>query len=193
MPDDARWPRVDAETAVIPPSAGGLLCLPDLAGARAPRWHASARGVLCGLDLRHERGHLVRALFESVAMDVAEVLDTLRSQGATVDRVRVVGGGAASDVWNAIRADVTGMPFERPRDTEGTVTGTGFLALRAVGLLPRDVGAGTLARIEQSWTPDAERHATYRSVRDARDALYRSVEPVFRTLVSLRTSACPRG
>jgi xylulokinase len=186
VPEPARLERAGADAASAGAGAGGLVCLPALAGERAPRWNPAARGVVLGLDLRHGRGHLVRAVLEGVAFQVADVLDALRGLGVDVRRLRVVGGGAASELWNQIRADVTGLPVERPREIEGTVTGAAYLAMRGVGLVAAGTGADTLAPPSRAWAPGAERHERYRRFAAVADRVYASVAPVFEALAELR-------
>jgi xylulokinase len=179
VPEAERFARADVEAASAGAGAAGLVCLPAFTGERAPRWNPAARGVVFGIDLGHERGHLVRAVLEGVAVQVAEVVDALRGLGADVRRLRVVGGGAASELWNQIRADMTGLPVERPGQMEGTVTGAAFLAMRGVGLVPADVGAESLAPADRAWVPDDAQHARYRRLIERSDRLATVLEPVF--------------
>jgi xylulokinase len=186
-----RYEAVEAEADAAGIGAAGLVCLSNLTGERAPRWNPAARGVVFGLDLRHRRGHIARAILESVAVQLADVLDAVRGLGLDVERVRVVGGGALSDLWNQIRADVTGIPVERPDNVEGTVTGIAFLAMRAIGLVARDASADVLTTVEREWRPDGARRARYRRVIGVSDQLSVASRPLFDTLADLRHDATP--
>ena len=85
------------------PGAEGLLFLPYLAGERTPHADPDARGAFAGLELRHDRGALVRAVLEGVAFGLRDSLDLLRALGVDGDAARVSGGGARGGLWLADR------------------------------------------------------------------------------------------
>ena len=115
-----------------------------MSGERAPLWNPAARGVFFGLDLSHSRGDLARAILESVALSVREMVEVMKQTGAQVRTLQVVGGGAGSDLWNQIRADSTGLPVARPKLTEGTATGILLLTGLGIGLF-----ISTVAKTQQ--------------------------------------------
>ena len=78
------------------PGVEGLLFLPYLQGERTPHADPDARGAFTGLQLRHDRGALVRAVLEGVAFGLRDSLDLLRDLGVEVTSARVSGGGARS-------------------------------------------------------------------------------------------------
>src|SRR5437667_1010591 len=88
------------------PGADGLLFLPYLQGERTPHADPDARGAFTGLQLRHDRGALVRAVLEGVAFGLRDSLDILRELGVEVSAARVSGGGARSELWLRICASV---------------------------------------------------------------------------------------
>lgn len=144
--------------AASPPGARGLIFTPYLAGERMPHNDPHATASFTGLRSAHDIGDMARAVMEGVAFNLREILDTTRSTGLPVDEMRVIGGGARSDLWTQILADVYAMPVVRMESAEGTAIGAALLA--AVGAAN---GAGAFA-----------------SVRDATDACVRigaTVEP----------------
>jgi xylulokinase len=106
------------EAAASPPGARNLIMQPFLMGARSTRWNPDARGLLLGLSLGHTRGDIARALMEGVGYEVGTCLDGLRDMGIAPGELAVIGGGAKSDLWAQIKADILGMPV-RPRYTGG--------------------------------------------------------------------------
>lgn len=116
----------DART--IPPGADGLVFLPYLAGERAPHKDPHARGVFFGLTLSHTRAHMVRAVMEGVAFAHNDSFDIFRALRVPLDEVRAAGGGARSDLWLQIQADVTGLPHVRLGVDEGPAYGAAILA-----------------------------------------------------------------
>ncbi|AXI76265.1 FGGY-family carbohydrate kinase [Peterkaempfera bronchialis] len=105
------------EAATVPPGAEGLLFLPFVNGAPE---HPAASGTFLGISGLHRRGHLTRAVIEGVAQYHRVQLDRVVVSGAEVgDRPwRIAGGGARSEVWAQIFADVLGRPVRRQLTSE---------------------------------------------------------------------------
>jgi sugar (pentulose or hexulose) kinase len=184
-----RYRRLDEEAARVPPGARGVVALAGLAGERAPRWNAAARGAFVGLDLTHGRAEMARALLESVALSVGALVGALRGLGADIGRLRVVGGGAQSDLWSQIRADVTGLPIEIPRSVEGTVTSAALLAGLGVGLYPDLAeGARRVAPEARTFAPRAEATKEYAVLAALADRVYAALELTWDDLARLRES-----
>ena len=125
---------LDAEAAEVPPGAEHLLCLPSLVGERVPGWNSAARGAFFGLTPSHRRGHLHRAILEGAAFAAKRVFDLLEEQGARLDVVHLAGGGAQSELWSQVRADVYDKSVVIPQTKESTCLGTAMLAGVAVGM-----------------------------------------------------------
>jgi xylulokinase len=160
-------------------SEEGLYFLPHLLGERSPYWNPSARGAFVGLARHHGPAHLTKAVLEGVAFNLATCVDAFRDCGVPVDRVDAIGGGAASDVWLQVLADVWGCTVRRRTIVEeANSLGAAVTAGVAVGLFGFDV-AGDLSAVTAAFSPDPDRHAEYR-LRHARflDAFTR-LEPWF--------------
>jgi xylulokinase len=123
-----------AEAASVAPGSEGLVLLPHFCGAGSPDMDPNARGVLWGLTLGHRRGHIVRAILESVAFMLRENLDLLESLGVRVAEVRSLGGGARSDLWLQIKADVCGKDFLTMECEETTSLGVAMLSCVGAGI-----------------------------------------------------------
>ena len=116
------------EAARWEPGVDGLLFLPYLAGERTPHADPDARGAFVGLELRHDRGALVRAVLEGVAFGLRDSLELLRDLGVGAAVGRVSGGGARSRLWLEIVASVLGVPLELTAVEEGSAFGAALLA-----------------------------------------------------------------
>ena len=117
------------------PDSGGVVFVPAFVGLGAPHWDPHAGGLLIGLrrDTRH--GHIARAALESIAFQVADVLEAVKSEtGTPLSALRVDGGAAVNDLLMQFQADLLGVPVVRPRVTETTALGAAYLAGLAVGL-----------------------------------------------------------
>ena len=120
--------ELDGEAAAVPPGAEGVLFQPYLSGERTPHADPDARGAFVGLELRHGRGHLTRAVLEGVAYGLRDSLELLRALGVEPEVGRVSGGGARSRLWLRIVASVLGLPLETTAAEEGSAFGAALLA-----------------------------------------------------------------
>jgi xylulokinase len=126
--------EMSALAATANPGCNDLLFLPALSGAMAPRWNAGARGAFYGLTAHHGRAELARSVLEGCAFAMRDVVDRLIAIGGPVSAIRLSGGGALSEVWSQIRADVSRLPVEIPAYTDSAPLGATQLALQAVGI-----------------------------------------------------------
>jgi len=130
---------------------GGVYFVPAFVGLGAPHWDSYARGSIFGLTRGSTAGHIARAAIESVAYQVADLLDSIRKDsGADLCELRV-DGGAANDALMQFQADILGVPVVRPSVTETTALGAACLAGLAVGFWERDLralGVGNETRFE---------------------------------------------
>ncbi|HKF47874.1 MAG TPA: glycerol kinase GlpK [Terracidiphilus sp.] len=125
----------DVETlASSVPVAGGLVFVPAFVGLGAPHWDPHAGGLLIGLRRDTHPGNIARAALESIAFQVADVLEAVESEETEpLAALRVDGGAAVNDLLMQFQADVLGVPVVRPRVTETTALGAAYLAGLAVG------------------------------------------------------------
>ncbi len=151
--------------------AGGLLMLPYFAGERTPLFDPDARGLVLGLTLRHQRGHLYRAALEATAFGVRHNLEAMRSAGGSAQRLVAVGGGTQGGLWTQIVSDVLGRPQDLPSVTVGACYGDALLAAQAIGVPTSgwNPPAGVIS-------PDPDVASTYETLY----GLYREVYPATR-------------
>jgi glycerol kinase len=117
------------------PDNGGVYFVPAFVGLGAPHWDSYARGSIFGLTRGTTAGHLARAAVESIAYQVADLLDAMQKDtGNPVEELRVDGGAAANDDLMQFQSDILGAPVIRPAVTETTALGAAYLAGLGVGL-----------------------------------------------------------
>ena len=126
---------VDAALAVSPPGARGLTFLPHLGGERTPNAPAGA-GVFSGLRAEHTLQDLVRAVVEGVTFGLSYALRALQRSGVHATEITLVGGGAASDAWAQLCADIFAVPVVRPPQTEAGALGAARQARWVVDGVP---------------------------------------------------------
>jgi glycerol kinase len=113
---------------------GGVFLVPAFTGLGAPHWDPYARGTIVGLTRGTTGGHIARAALESIAYQVADILEAIHGDsGITLSELRVDGGAAANDLLMQFQADLLGVPVLRPAVTETTALGAAYLAGLAVG------------------------------------------------------------
>jgi glycerol kinase len=115
------------------PDSGGLVMVPAFVGLGAPHWDTHAGGLLIGLRRDTTPGHIARAALESIAFQVADVLEAVESETTPLAALRVDGGAAVNNLMMQFQADVLGVPVVRPRVTETTALGAAYLAGLATG------------------------------------------------------------
>ena len=122
------------QLAASVPDTGGVVFVPAFVGLGAPHWDPHAGGLMIGLRRDTTPGHIARAALESIAFQVADVLEAVESEtGTPLGALRVDGGAAVNDLMMQFQADVLGVPVVRPRVTETTALGAAYLAGLAVG------------------------------------------------------------
>jgi xylulokinase len=130
----AGYDELTTAAAAWAPGAEGLLFLPYLSGERTPYPDPDARGAFVGLELRHDRGALTRAVLEGVAFGLRDGLDLVEGLGGRPELGRVSGGGARSDLWLQIVASALELPLERVAVDEGAAFGAALLGGVAAGV-----------------------------------------------------------
>jgi len=121
--------------ALSVPDSGGVLLVPAFAGLGAPHWDPFARGTLVGITRGTTAAHVARAALESIALQVADLLDAMSADcGIAASELRADGGAAANDTLMQIQADLLGVPVVRPAVTETTALGAAYLAGLGAGV-----------------------------------------------------------
>src|SRR4051812_39740445 len=116
------------------PDSGGVYIVPAFAGLGAPYWDQYARGAISGITRGTTAAHFARAALDSIAFQVADILDLMQKDSAThIKELRVDGGAAANDLLLQFQADLLRVPVVRPKVLETTALGAAYLAGLAVG------------------------------------------------------------
>lgn len=112
----------------------GVYLVPAFTGMGAPYWDAEARGALYGLTRDSGPAVITRAALEAVCYQSMDLLEAMRSDGATINTVRVDGGMVKNDWLSQYLANVLNITVERPMQTETTALGAAYLAGLQVGI-----------------------------------------------------------
>jgi len=114
---------------------GGVYLVPAFTGIGAPYWDMYARGCIVGLTRGTKREHIIRAAQESIAYQVADLLDAMtKDTGSAIRELRVDGGASRDAFLMQFQADILNTPIIRPAVTETTALGAALLAGLSAGL-----------------------------------------------------------
>ena len=126
--------HLDLLAAARPAGAEGLTILPYFLGEKTPIHDAGARGVIEGLTLSHDIGHLWRAMLEAYAYAIRHHIEVFNAIGHRTERFVVSDGGAQSRVWMQIVADMLQKPLETLTGHPGSCLGVAWTAAIGAGL-----------------------------------------------------------
>lgn len=125
-------PEVEALANSVPDN-GGVYLVPAFTGLGAPHWDPHARGAIFGITRGATAAHIARAALESIALQVADLLDAMKADsGLELPELRVDGGASVNNTLMQLQADLLGIPVVRPATTETTALGAAYLAGLAV-------------------------------------------------------------
>ncbi len=134
--------------------SGDVYLVPAFTGLGAPHWDASARGVIVGLTRATGAAHLARAALESIAQQVADVVEAMRADAAgELKQMRVDGGAANNDLLMQMQADLLRMPVVRPTQLETTALGAAYLAGLAAWVWPDTDALAEQWRVDRTFEP----------------------------------------
>ncbi len=180
MLDISPYELMNAQADKSPVGANDLLFLPYLMGERSPRWNPRARGAFIGLTVRHTRADMIRAVLEGITMNLRIILDAFTAQGATIEAMRVIGGGARGRFWNQMMADVYGVPVHRLAILEeATSMGAALVGGVGVGLYPDFSIIENMNRVVEVMEPNLEAHARYEQLLPIFEASYQALVPIY--------------
>lgn len=185
-PDDV-FDRLNAMAESVPAGADGTMFLPWLNGERTPVDNHLIRGSWCNLNLETSRSTMVRAVFEGVALNTRWMLGAAekfvrKQRPKGFEHINFIGGGAQSDLWCQILADVLDRPIRQMAEPRyANARGAAFAAGVALGHLRWD-DIPALVQVERTFTPDRANRAVYDGHFAAFTKLYKQTKGVYAKL-----------
>ncbi|HBC6257748.1 TPA: xylulokinase [Proteus mirabilis] len=158
-------------------SDSSLLFLPYLSGERTPYNNADAKGVFWGLTHQHQRADLCRAVLEGVSFALRQGIEVADKAGQHADNITLIGGGARSEYWRQLLADITGKTLDyRQGGDVGPALGAARLAQIAIN--PAHLSQIILSqpKLETRHVPNLEKHKAYQDKYNAFKKLYTLIE-----------------
>ena len=158
-------------------SDSSLLFLPYLSGERTPYNNADAKGVFWGLTHQHQRADLCRAVLEGVSFALRQGIEVADKAGQHADNITLIGGGARSEYWRQLLADITGKTLDyRQGGDVGPALGAARLAQLAIN--PAHLSQIILSqpKLQTRHVPNLEKHKAYQDKYNAFKKLYTLIE-----------------
>lgn len=167
----------------VPAGANGVLFMPWLYGERAPVDDPSLRGGFLNISLETNRSDLLRAVFEGVALNTRWLAGAVdRFLGSPVSSMVITGGGARSDSWCQIFADVLGVEIRRDANPVAVnARGAGWIGAVGAGMIAFD-DIPALMRKDHVFQPTPANRATYDAAFETYRKLHKHLSPVYKSL-----------
>jgi xylulokinase len=174
------------EAASAQPGCEGLFFLPYLTGERCPYANPNARGGWIGLTSRSTRPAMIRSLLEGVTFGMADALQVMQGMGVSVKTVRLSGGGARSEFWRTLQANIYNKPVATINAQEGPAYGVAILAGVGTGVWKNVPEACSAAISEtQRIKPDAKTAKLYEKHHAQYQRLYAALKGEFDNIAAL--------
>ena len=169
--------------ADAPAGPTGLMVLPHFAGAGTPSLDTTSRGAIVGMSFSTTQDEIAKAILEGLTFELRINVDLLRGSGIDIKELRAVGGGAKSNVWLQMKADICGVPIRVPGVTEAACLGAAILASVAIGEQP-DISTAVERGVclKQHIEVVSESSAAYRKRYQLYRKLYPQLSPLNREL-----------
>ena len=133
----------------------GLLFLPYLVGTNAPEFDREATGVFFGLRQEHTAAQMAKAVMEGVCFVLRKNVEDILAKGTKISGIVATGGGAKSDVWCQLQADITGLPVEVPAVTEAGCLGAAMIGAWCAGQYASLEEAAKDVKMVRRYTPNS--------------------------------------
>lgn len=168
---------VEAETVDIDDK---LIFLPYLMGERTPYANPDAKGAFVGATMTTNRGHMTKAVLEGVCFGLRDSMEILKDIKDPIKAVRVIGGGAKSDLWKQILADVLNMEIQEINTNQGGALGGAILASVGTGHFETvEAGCEAMIKVVNQVQPSAEKVEMYHKKYAKYVALYGALKNWF--------------
>ena len=132
---------IDELIEKAPPGSKGIIMMPFLAGANAPRWDSNAKGSFIGITFAHDRSCIARSVLEGITFEMKDILKAMEGAGIKIDKIRIMGGASKSKLWRQIQADIYGVPVETLKIKDSAVLGAAILGGVGCGIF-KDINEG---------------------------------------------------
>ncbi|MCH4191107.1 MAG: carbohydrate kinase [Butyrivibrio sp.] len=158
---------------------GTLLVLPHFACAATPYMDTGSRGVITGLTLESSVSDIYRGCMEGIVYEMLVNMKGLESSGCRFEKMNATGGGARSEIWMQMKADILNLPVTALEETDAGTAGCAMITGTAMGYY-RDLTEAYQHMVHERKTfrPDKEMHRKYMQVYARYEKMYQAVRPL---------------
>ncbi len=180
------YDTINQEVEKIKIGSEKLLYLPYLMGERSPILDEKSRGVFFGLSAMHTKYHMARAVMEGVMYSQKSCLDVINEMGVFPKEMYACGGGAKSQLWRQMMADLYNTPVLSVQNEEGPALGVAALAAVASKIYPSiEEAVKTMVKTKQTLNPVTQNHIEYKKYYKIYNSLYPNLKESFKELYEL--------
>ena len=144
-----------------PDRPSDLFVLPYFTGTGTPWLDPDARGAIFGLSLDTDRSQIVKGILDGICYEIRLNIERMREAGISINRLRAVGGGAKSERWMQLKADIIGIPVEVTRIREAGCLGAAVLAGKGIGVFNRIDDVEEITHVVTVFEPREAQVASY--------------------------------
>ncbi|KPV40836.1 xylulokinase [Alicyclobacillus ferrooxydans] len=172
-----------------PVGARGLIFTPYLVGERTPHADAMIRGSFVGIDANHQRADFTRAVIEGITFSLQESIEIFRRERKEIHRIISIGGGAKSDDWLQIQADIFNATVLKLENEQGPGMGAAMLAAYGCGWFDSlEACAQEFTRVIKEFQPNKENVGQYEELYSVYKEIYPATQSVSTELYKFRNS-----
>ena len=160
-------------------SPSPVMLLPHFAGSGTPKFDTRSKGAIVGLTFTTTKQDIAKAILDGLTLELKMNLDILKKGGINISELRAIGGGAKSELWLQLKADITGIPVAAPMVTEAAGMGAAILAGVAGGLFKDAASAiDSHLKIKKVYQPNPEIKRLF----DERYSIYQGLYPALKEI-----------
>lgn len=178
-PNEDIYDIMDKNASEIDVGSKGLIFHPFLLGERCPYYNADLRANYFGVSMIHDKRHFTRAVLEGVAFSLYDCWSVLLDFDKDLDAkdIRLIGGGAKSELWSQIVCDVFGVDVNAPKNAESSYGGALLVGV-GIGYFKNEIEASEkCVKLEKVYKPNMENHKIYKDIfKIYKDIVYKNAD-----------------
>jgi len=185
---DAIFKYMDEQIEMIEPGSNHLVCTPWMLGERCPVSSTTTRATLFNISMDHTREHMMKAVYEGIGYNLRWILENYKEDyGFECNNLRIIGGGALTNSWMQIIADITGKSFGVVKNTRNAgALGAAVVAMIGLGHLKGFSDVKNFVQIEKAYTPNPKNKAIYDKLFLDYKNIYQGLEKAYKVANSDR-------
>lgn len=177
---------ITQEAASVPAGCEGLYFLPYLTGERTPHADPDARGAWVGLSLRHGRAHMARSVMEGATYAMRDSMELAKGMDIPIKEIRLSGGGARSEFWRQMQADIYGQKVVTINAEEGPAYGVALLAAAGTGAYKNvEEACAKTIKVVTTTSANAKNKKAYNKAYPIYGDLYQSLKKDYKNIAKI--------